>query len=148
MIRRQRERRSDVIDRLEGGLVLRRATAADAAELIAFDGTVFGAPGQPDRSIAAWTRDLLARPHPTFADGGFTAVQDASTGRIVSSLGLIPQTWSYAGVRFGVGRVELVGTLPAYRRRGLIRRQMEEAHRWNAAQLAWATSAIPAIRVG
>jgi Acetyltransferase (GNAT) domain len=36
-------------------------------------------------------------------------------------------------VPFGVGRVELVGTLPGYRRRGLIRRQMEEAHRWSAA---------------
>ena len=52
--------------------------------------------------------------------------------RIVSSLNLIPQTWSYGGVPFGVGRVELVGTLPEYRRRGLMRRQMDEVHRWCA----------------
>ena len=122
-----------MIDRLEGGLVLRRATAADAEELAEFYGTVFGAPGRPDRPIACWTRDLLTRPHPTFGDGGFTVVQDPAAGRIVSSLCLIPQTWSYGGVRFGVGRVELVGTLPEYRRRGLIRRQMEEVHRWSAA---------------
>jgi GNAT superfamily N-acetyltransferase len=124
----------DVIGRLDGGLVLRRATAADAEDLAAFYGAaVFGTPERPDRPLAAWTRDLLTRPHPTFADGGFTVVQDPGTGGIVSALCLIPQTWSYAGVPFGVGRVELVGTLPAYRRRGLIRRQMEEVHRWSAA---------------
>ena len=124
----------DEIERLDGGLVLRRGTAADADELAAFYGAaVFGTPDRPDRHLAAWTRDLLSRSHPTFADGGFTVVHDPGPGRIVSALCLIPQTWSYAGVRVGVGRVELVGTLPAYRRRGLIRRQMAEAHRWSAA---------------
>jgi len=104
----------DEIERLDGGLVLRRGTAADADELAAFYGAaVFGTPDRPDRHLAAWTRDLLTRSHPTFADGGFTVVHDPDPGRIVSALCLIPQTWSYAGVRVGVGRVELVGTLPA-----------------------------------
>ncbi len=124
----------DVIERLEGGLILRRATAADTEELVEFNAVIHGGPTSgPDRPIGVWTRDLLTRPHPTFADGGFTVVEDTATGRIVSSLNLIPQTWSYGGVRFGVGRVELVGTLPEYRRRGLVRRQMEEVHRWSAA---------------
>ena len=80
-----------------------------------------------------WTRDLLTRPHPTFGDGEAAVVVDGATGQIVSSVNLIPQTWSYGGVAFGVGRVELVGTLPGYRRRGLIREQMDEVHRWSAA---------------
>jgi GNAT superfamily N-acetyltransferase len=123
----------EVIDRLEGGLILRRATGADVEALVAFNAAVHGAPGPPDPAIGAWTRDLLTRPHPTFGEGGFLVVEDPAAGKLVSSLNLIPQTWSYDGVPFGVGRVELVGTLPGYRRRGLIRRQMEEAHRWSAA---------------
>jgi GNAT superfamily N-acetyltransferase len=125
--------RTEVIERLEGGLVLRRATASDVEGLVEFNAAVHGAPGRPDPSIGIWTRDLLTRPHPTFAAGGFLVVEDPGAGRIVSSLNLIPQTWSYGGVPFGVGRVELVGTLPEYRRRGLVRRQMVEVHRWSAA---------------
>ncbi len=34
--------------------------------------------------------------------------------------------------RSGFGRPELVGTEPAYRRRGLVRAQFEEIHRWSA----------------
>jgi GNAT superfamily N-acetyltransferase len=123
----------EVIDRLEGGLVLRRATAADVEPLAALNAAVHGAPGPPDRSVAIWTRDLLTRPHPTFGAGGFLVVEDPAAGGLVSTLNLIPQTWAYGGVPFGVGRVELVGTLPGYRRRGLIRRQLAEAHRWSAA---------------
>jgi predicted acetyltransferase len=46
---------------------------------------------------------------------------------------LIPQTWTYAGVPFGVGRPEAVGTDPDYRRRGLIRMQFEVLHGKSAA---------------
>ncbi|MDP9364643.1 MAG: GNAT family N-acetyltransferase, partial [Chloroflexota bacterium] len=90
------------------------------------------APGQPDPAIAAWTRDLLLRPHPTFRPELFTLVEEPASGRIASTLNLIPQTWSYGGVEVGVGRVELVGTHPDFRRRGLVRRQMELVHRWSA----------------
>jgi len=123
----------EVIERLDGGLILRRATAADVDALADFNAVIHSEPGQPNRSIGIWTHDLLTRPHPTFAAGGFLVVEEAATGKIVSSLNLIPQTWSYGSVLFGVGRVELVGTLPDYRRRGLVRRQMDEAHRWSAA---------------
>ena len=46
-------------------------------------------------------------------------------------MNLISQTWSYAGIEFGVGWPELVATLPEYRQRGLIRTQFEEIHRWS-----------------
>jgi len=120
---------------LGGGLTLRAATPADVEPLAAFNGMVHAASsGEPDAGAAAWTRDLLQRPHPTFRPDLFTVVEDRATGAIVSSLNLIPQTWSYGGHEFGVGRVELVGTHADYRRRGLVRHQMEIAHRWSAEQ--------------
>ena len=69
---------------------------------------------------------------PGFSPEDFTVVEDTSTGKIVSSLNLISQTWSYDGIPFEVGRVELVATLPDYRRRGLVRAQMETVHQWSA----------------
>jgi hypothetical protein len=36
-------------------------------------------------------------------------------------MNLISQIWAYEGIPFGVGRPELVGTLPEYRNRGLVR---------------------------
>ena len=47
-------------------------------------------------------------------------------------MNLIPQTWTYEGIEFGVGRPELVGTLPEFRNRGLVRTQFEEIHKWSA----------------
>ena len=68
----------------------------------------------PDERIGQWTRDLLEKPHPTFGTGDFTIVEEQASGKIVSSLNLISQTWSYAGIPFKVGRPELVGTLPEF----------------------------------
>jgi hypothetical protein len=82
--------------------------------------------------VAAWTRDLLERPHPTFQAGDFTIVEDTNTRQIVSAMNLISQTWEYAGVPFKVGRPELVGTHPDYRNRGLVRHQFEVVHGWSA----------------
>lgn len=118
---------------LGDGLVLRSAGPEDAERLAGFNARVHAdSPGEPDAAVGAWTRDLLLRPHPTFRPALFTIVEEAATGRIASSLNLIPQTWSYGGVAIGVGRIELVGTDPDFRRRGLVRRQMEIAHRWSA----------------
>ena len=118
---------------LGDGLVLRTATPADADALAAFNAETHGdVPGQPDHAVGVWTRDLLLRPHPTFRPELFTIVEERATGRIVSSLNLIPQTWAFGGVEFGVGRIELVGTHPDFRRRGLVRRQMDLVHRWSA----------------
>ena len=117
---------------LGDGLRLRVAAPADADALAAFNGEVHAdEPGETDAAMAAWTRDLLTRPHPTFRPELCTIVEEVATGRIASSLNLIPQTWSYGGVELGVGRVEQVGTHPDFRRRGLVRRQMELAHAWS-----------------
>ncbi|HEV2107598.1 MAG TPA: GNAT family N-acetyltransferase [Thermomicrobiales bacterium] len=122
------------IDDLGDGLLLRHARPEDADALAAFNADVHrhSENDPPDEPIRVWTRDLLLRPHPTFQPALFTVVEDTANRAIASSLNLIPQTWSYGGVPFGVGRIELVGTAKEYRRRGLVRRQMEEAHRWSA----------------
>jgi hypothetical protein len=114
------------------GLVMRRSTSQDADALSAFNADIHGEDEADRKGVAAWTRDLLTRPHATFRPGDFTIVEETSTGRIISSLCLIPQTWSYEGIEFGVGRPELVGTLPEFQGRGLIRAQFEEVHRWSA----------------
>ncbi len=124
----------EILRDLGDGLVLRRSTRADAAELADFNARVHSelGPDQPNERVAAWTHDLMERPHPTFAPCDFALVVDTHTGRIVSATNLISQTWTYGGVPFGVGRPELVGTWPEYRRRGLIRAQVEVIHRWSA----------------
>jgi hypothetical protein len=64
----------------------------------------------------------------------FTIVEDTSTGQIASSLTLLSHTCTYAGILFSVGQPEFVATDPAYRRRGLIRAQMEIVHAWSEAR--------------
>jgi hypothetical protein len=138
---------SSILRDLGNGLILRRSVPADAEALADFNGRLHSneGPGKPDERLAAWARDLLARPHPTFEVGDFTIVEERISGKIVSSLNLISQTWTYAGIPFGVGRPELVGTLPEYRNRGLVRAQFEVVHQWSAArgQKVQAITGIP-----
>jgi hypothetical protein len=130
---------------LGNGLVLRRSTSEDAETLSEFNGRIHGDDPLEAQRIAVWTHDLLARPHPTLRPDDFTIVEEVSTGKIVSSMNLIPQTWSYEGIEFGVGRPELVGTAPEFRNRGLVRIQFEEIHKWSAERghLAQAITGIP-----
>ncbi|MBN2385776.1 MAG: GNAT family N-acetyltransferase [Anaerolineales bacterium] len=123
-----------VLRDLGDGLILCRSIAADAAGLAEFNARIHSDKGfdKPDERIAAWTRDLLTHPHPTFSPEDFTLVVEAASGKIISSLNLISQTWAYAGVPFPAGRPELVGTLPEYRNRGLVRVQFDEIHKWSA----------------
>jgi hypothetical protein len=123
------------IEELGDGLLLRHAGPEDSEALATFNAMVHRESDEdpPDEAIAIWTRDLLLHPHPTVEPALFTVVEDLANGAIVSSLNLIPQTWSYDDIPFGVGRIELVGTAREYRRRGLVRRQIEEVHRWSAA---------------
>jgi hypothetical protein len=116
------------------GLILRRATCEDAEAVAQFNGTIHR-PAESttvNETIVALVRDLTVRPHPTCQASDFTLVEDKHSKQIVSSMCLINQTWSYAGISFGVGRPELVGTHPDYRNRGLMRAQFEEVHRWSA----------------
>ncbi len=132
---------------LGDGLILRRATPADVEALAAFNARIHSdaGPEQPDERIAAWTRDLLNGDHPTVGADDFTIVENTRTGEIVSSLNLISQTWSYAGIEFGVGRPELVGTHPDYRRRGLVRAQFDVIHQWSVerGEMMQAITGIP-----
>ena len=121
-----------ILQDLGDGLILRRSTGADADALSEFNANIHGEDEADRKGVAAWTRDLLTRPHATFQPDDFTIVEEISTGRIISSLCLIPQTWIYEGIEFGVGRPELVGTLPEFRGLGLIRKQFDEVHKWSA----------------
>ena len=125
-------RSQTILRDLGDGLILRRSTPEDADTLAEFNRAIH-TDNEPDgQCIAAWTRDLLTRPHPTFHPDDFTIVEETATRRIVSAMNLISQTWSYEGIKFGVGRPELVGTLAEFRNRGLVRIQFEEVHKWSA----------------
>jgi hypothetical protein len=129
-----------ILEDLGDGLILRRSVPADADALAAFNSRI-----HDDATVGVWTRDLLLKPHPTFQTDDFTIVEDTHTGKIVSSLNLISQTWKYAGIPFDVGRPELVGTDEAYRNRGLVRRQFEVVHEWSRqrGELVQAITGIP-----
>lgn len=132
---------------LGDGLILRRSSAEDAEALADFNARVHSDEGidKPDERAWAWSHDLMVKPHPTFKISDFTVVEDVSKGKIVSTMNLIPQIWTYAGIPFKVGRPELVGTLPEYRNRGLVRRQFDIIHRWSAQEgdIVQAITGIP-----
>jgi len=130
---------------LGDGLILRRSTPEDADALAEFNSAIHSDNEQDGQCLASWTRDLLSGAHPTFRPDDFTVVEEAATRRIISTMNLISQTWSYEGVKFGVGRPELVGTLPEFRNRGLVRIQFEEIHKWSAGrgEMVQAITGIP-----
>lgn len=132
---------------LGAGLVMRTCTPADAEVVADFNARMHSdnGPEAPNEDIRIWVRDLLTRPHPTVTPSDFLVVEDTATGAVVSSVMLIPQTWAYGGVPFGVGRPELVATVPEYRRRGLVRAQFDVVHRWSAERghLVQAITGIP-----
>ena len=117
-------------------LRIRGVTPADFDALVAFNADVLRYQDSPelDDSVAGWTQDLLDGRHPHVGLDDFCLVEDTQSGRIASSLCLISQTWSYGGIRFGVGQPELVGTHPDYRGRGLVRQQLEILHQRSAAR--------------
>jgi hypothetical protein len=130
---------------LGDGLILRRSKPEDADALAGFNRAIHTDNDPDGQCIAAWTRDLLTLPHPTFHPDDFTIIEETSTKRIISTMNLISQTWSYEGIQFGVGRPELVGTLAEFRNRGLVRLQFEEVHKWSAerGEIVQAITGIP-----
>lgn len=111
--------------------MLRWATAEDAEELAEFNFKQHNDDplGKPETWLKDWTYDLLDGSHPTTGPQDVTVVVDENEGgRIVSAVFLISQTWRYEDVSFGVGMPELVATDENYRRRGLIRQQMDVIH--------------------
>jgi hypothetical protein len=132
---------------LGDGLILRWATPEDSEELAAFNIRIHSdSPDEPETELGAWTRDLMNGRHPTTGPSDFTVVVDTNNGhKIISSLCLISQTWTYGGIPFGVGRIELVGTDEDYRRRRLVRQQFNVIHAKSAArgELVQAITGIP-----
>lgn len=131
---------------LNNGLKLRFATKEDAELLATFNHLVHDGGNPKDERLVWWTRDLFNGEHPTFVpEKHCTIVEDVETKKIVSSMLIIPQTWSYAGINFPVGRPELVGTLNDYRNQGLVRKQFEVLHQVSedAGHLLQAITGIP-----
>ena len=108
---------------LGDSLVLRFATPEDTEELVDFNARL-----HEDPSAGVAVRDLMSGKHPTTHAGDFTVVEDFNARKIVSSMCLISQTWSYGGIPFKLGRPEFVATEPDYRRRGLVRKQFDVIH--------------------
>lgn len=90
------------------------ANDADIDRLAAFNAHIHGA------EVYEMTRTLILD-HPFARPDYWLYVEDESTGQIISSLALIPWHLSYGGVALKSGEMGIVGTLEAYRGRGLIR---------------------------
>lgn len=132
---------------LGDGLLLRWATPADTEDLAKFNLSMHSEnPDEPEMGLYYWVHDLMRGDHPTTRASDFTVVVDRNAeNRIVSSLNLISQMWAFDGILFPVGRPELVATHPDYRRRGLVRTQMEVIHALSASrgELVTAITGIP-----
>jgi predicted N-acetyltransferase YhbS len=99
------------------GLMLRTAAGPDDIERVAqFNGLIHGA------ELAITVRRLL-RDYAGMDGRDIVFVEDASTGKIISSLLLLPWTLSYGGASLPVGEMGMVGTLESHRGQGLVRAQ-------------------------
>lgn len=107
-----------VNEALGNGLTLRTPAGLDDVERVAaLASTVFG----PE--VGPMMQTLLMRhPSMTWADQLF--VENAA-GEVVSALCLIPWTWRYGRAEIAVGEMGVVATAVDYRRRGLVRRQVD-----------------------
>lgn len=113
---------------LGDGLILRLGTVEDAEAIVVYHRQQF------DEWVGDWSENLTSGHHPTTGPHDYTLVVDQASGKIISTIVLISQTWAYGGVPFGVGRPEIIHTDEPYRRRGLVRRQMELIHEMSAAR--------------
>ncbi len=137
----------DVLQDLGDGLILRRATGADRERVAEFHANTLLDAGEeaPLERMYFWVLDLMGGAVPGVGPGDFTIVEDTARGNIVSSMALLSQTWTYEGIPFPFGQPDIVSTDPAYRRRGLVRAQMETIHRWSAerGELVQGITGIP-----
>jgi predicted N-acetyltransferase YhbS len=100
---------------LDNNLVLKSlANQNDVDRLAAFNGQIFG------QDVFEMTRSLILN-HPPARPEYWLFIEDESSGQIVSSLALIPWQWRYEDVMLKAGEMGIVGTLEAYRNKGLIR---------------------------
>ena len=114
---------------LGDNLKLRFATLNDAEVLAEFNSRLHEA-----ENVGPAIRDLMLGDHPTCKASDFTVVEDTKTRKIVSSMCLISQTWTYSGIPFKFGQPEFVATEPEYCRRGFVRKQFEVIHALSEAR--------------
>ncbi len=76
----------------------------------------------------AWTSDYLMRHHPEIGYDDFVYVEDERAGEMLSTTCLIPWHCRFEEITLKVAMLEMVGTHPAHRRRGLIRAQVRRFH--------------------
>ncbi len=132
---------------LRDGLILRsldEGYASDRERLPTFYKETFEeADGHPN-TLDLWTQELLQHPQMSLADF-FVVVDPAADDKIVSALLLIPQIWRYEAIDLPFGRIELVATDKAYRRRGLVRELIKAAHERSEAlgHIAQGITGIP-----
>lgn len=113
---------------LGDGLVLRSVQSqADAERYAAFNSEFVSA-------IQGLTCATLLAHHPTMRWDDFFFVEDETTGAMVSTICLIPWRSRLGGIELKVAMLEMVVTHPAYRHRGLVRKQIEHFQRCVAAQ--------------
>jgi hypothetical protein len=112
-------------------LVLRFATEGDADAVGAFNSEHHD-DNQEYTIVGRSVHGLAAGKHPGVRASDFTVVEHAPSGRIVSSMCLLSQTWTYGGVPFAFGQPEFVATAKDYRRRGLVRKQFDAIHALSA----------------
>lgn len=95
---------------------------ADRERFAAFNGAC-------NNAFEGATCACLLHHHPATTADDYWIVEDTAAGEVVSSTCLIPWSCSFSGVRLRVAQLEMVLTHPAYRGRGLVRRQMENFER-------------------
>ena len=67
---------------LRNGLIMRRSSPEDAGVLSEFNAKIHGEDDMDRTRLINWTRDLLARPHPTFNTDDFIIVEESSSGNL------------------------------------------------------------------
>lgn len=139
----------DFVRNVGDGLRCRWSTSDDKEKIGQLMGQVFrsSADGPFSISMADQPNLVMADEYPFMRPGDFALVEDTSKpgNPLVACTCLWRHEWSYAGIKFGVGRPEFVATDPAYRGRGLVRALFEMIHARSAAEghLLQAITGIP-----
>ncbi len=78
--------------------------------------------------VEGLTAERLLRVLPGRSLDEFQIVENTTTGEVVSTSCMFPWSLSFAGTPVRAAQVEMIFTHPEYRKRGLVRRQMERLH--------------------
>ena len=124
-------------DELNGSLVMRNATEADIPALLEHFRIVHGE-GVLDEMEA------MLKHYPRFSWDNSFIIEDSESRAVVSCIILLQNAWVLDDIEFSSVEMEAVGTLEAYRYRGLIR-LLNKPFENQAAQLQPAIQAIAGI---